>query len=97
MDRITDKHLNALCARINKTLGTPETPWTRDADGRNRANIGNHHISHAYGGVCLHKMSNESGGVSCPISMGHVPKRELYERMHAFLQGIEAAANKGQA
>lgn len=91
MDRITDKHLSALCERINKATGSPEAAWGKRADGSNRANVGNYHVSHAYGGVCLHRMTNESGGVTTPLSYGHVPRRELYGLMRAYLQGLEDA------
>lgn len=88
--RITIANLEAVVDRINRVTGSPSSPWRREGD-RNRANIGNYHLSHAYGGVSLHRMCNESGGVTTPLGSGHVPKRELYEQMHAFLRGIEAA------
>lgn len=94
-DRITIKHLDALCARINAATGSPATPYTRDAGGKHKANVGNYHISQAYGGYCLHRMVNEYGGVYTPLSGGHGPARELYEQMRAFLAGIEQG--KGQA
>lgn len=83
MNRITEKDLEALCARINAATGSPTTPW---ADGK--AQIGNFHISHAYGGVCLHRMHNAGGTVSAPLISGHVPKRELFNAMHAYLAGL---------
>ena len=88
--RITIANLEAVVARINRVTGSPSTPWRREGD-RNRANIGNYHLSHAYGGACLHRMANESGGVTTPLGLGHVPKRELYEQLYAFLRGIDAA------
>ena len=88
--RITIANLQAVVDRINRVTGSPSTPWRREGD-RNRANIGNYHLSHAHGGACLHRMANESGGVTTPLGFGHVPKRELYEQLHAFLRGIEAA------
>lgn len=81
--RITDKDLAAVCARINAATGSPAAPWV---DGK--AQIGNFHISHAYGGVCLHRMYNAGGGVSTPLMGGHVPKRELFNAMHAYLSGL---------
>lgn len=91
-DRITDKHLQALCDRINRVTGSPMVPYALDTvKGKHVAQIGNYHISHAYGGVSLHRMVNDSGGVSSPLGYGHVPKRELYERMQAFIAGIGAA------
>ena len=86
--RITIANLEAVVDRINRVTGSPSTPWRREGD-RSRANIGNYHLSHAYGGVCLHRMCNESGGVTTPLGSGHVPKRELYEQLHAFARGIE--------
>jgi len=47
-------------------------------------------LSHAYGGVCLHRMYNEGGGVTSPLSTGHIPKRELLGLLHAFINGIES-------
>jgi hypothetical protein len=91
--RITDKQLDAMCDRINRATGSPLVPWARNADGRNVAQIGNYHISHAYGGVCLHRMHNAGGGVSSPLYSGHIPKRELYDQMFAFLMGIESTKN----
>ena len=87
-DRIREADLNALVARINKAMGAPAGAYTRGEDGKCVANIGNYHLSHAYGGVCLHKMSNEHGSVSSVFECGHVPKRDLYERMRAFLCGL---------
>lgn len=86
MNRITDKHLQAIVDRLNRITGSPMTPY---ADGK--AQIGNFHLSHAYGGVCLHRMHNEGGGVSSPLSTGHITKRELADLLHAFIAGINFA------
>jgi hypothetical protein len=84
--RITDTQLDSLCEYLNNITNSPTAPW---ANGR--ANVGNYHISHAYGGVCLHRHVNEGGGVNCPIVHGHVTKRELYNQMQAYLKGLEAS------
>lgn len=86
MQRITDKQLDSLCAQLNKITNSPPAPW---ADGS--AAVGNYHISHAYGGVCLHRHVNEGGGITCPLSNGHGTKRELYNTMHAYIKGLSAA------
>lgn len=89
-DRITDKHLESMVRRINEATGSPIKPWVRDeAANRNRAQIGNFHISGAYGGVQLHRMHNESGGVSTPLNTGYVTKRALYDAMACYLAGIQ--------
>jgi len=88
MDRITEKKLQSMCDRLNRLTNSPDKPYI---DGK--AQIGNFHLSHAYGGVCLHRMHNSGGGVSDPLYCGHCPKRELYHRMYAFIQGIEFGQN----
>lgn len=92
MSRITIKDLRAVCANLNRITGSPmdyakpHTPGVPFC-----SNVGNYHISQAYGGYCLHRVSNEGGGVSSPLSTGHIPARELYNLMHAYIQGLEAS------
>lgn len=74
--------------RINRTLGTPMQPYVGE-HGKWTAQIGNYHLSGAYGGKSLHQMLTDGGEVRDVFSCGHVSKRDLYERMHAFLRGIE--------
>jgi len=85
MQRITEAHLQAKIDRLNKITGSPAKPYTNG-----KANIGNFHLSHAYGGVCLHRMYNDGGGVSSPLSTGHVSKRELAGLLDAYISGIES-------
>ena len=88
MNRVTEAQLQAVVARINKITGSPLTPYAVNAEGKHVPQPGNYHISHAYGGVCLHRMYNEGGGVSSPLSTGHIPKRELLALMFAFIEGL---------
>ena len=92
MDRVTIKDLDQACRVINTRAGTPQEPWTRDAEGKLTANIGNYHLDGAYGEYALHQMHNESGGV-CSIFGGYLPKRKLYDKMQAFIAGMEATTN----
>lgn len=87
--RVTRSQLEAIVARINRATGAPMEPYTIGADGRAVHNPGNYHLSGAYGGWCLHRMS-EGGGVSTPLVAGHVPARELANLMHAYLAGLGA-------
>lgn len=89
--RITEAHLQAIVDRLNRLTNSPLEPYSKGEDGRLLANVGNYHLSHAYGGVALHRMANESGGVSTPLYTGYVSKRELSERLFAFIYGIETA------
>jgi len=90
MERITRAQLDYLVSKINKQLNRPEEPYSKDAAGRYKANIGNFHISGAYGGVSLEETCTDGGGVTSTFRCGHVSKRELYTRLVAFLDGIEA-------
>ena len=85
--RITRAHLDAKAATINSMTKSPAEP-SRMVDGKYRANVGNYHISGAYGGYCLHRMCNEGGGVSDVFSTGHVSARELAGLMSAYMAGL---------
>lgn len=85
-NRITDKMLDVKVAEINELTGSPVTPYVGG-----KAQIGNYHVSHCYGGVALHRMFNEGGGVTTPFGCGHSTKRELFDKMSAFIAGIRAA------
>jgi len=87
MDRITRKQLEFLCARINAAQQSPATPYKR-IDGSLVGQIGNYHLSGAYGGVSLHQIANASGGARDVFSCGHLTKRDLYNRMNAYLAGV---------
>lgn len=89
MERITIKHLRAVCDRLNRITDSPMTPYARAENGVLQGQIGNFHISRAYGGFELCRIVNEGGGVTCPIGSHHRPARELYDQMHAFIAGIE--------
>lgn len=85
MSQVSITQLRAVADRLNRLTGSPMLPYI---DGKGQ--IGNYHISQAYGGVCLHRMHNEGGGVSDPLNSNHVPKRELLSLMFAYIAGIEA-------
>lgn len=94
MRRVTEKQLQSIVDRINRTMGTPMKPYAPydAAKGGCQPNANCYHLSHAYGGVALHKMSATPGctGVSDVFSSGHIPKRELAELMYAWLRGVDA-------
>lgn len=105
-ERVTVRDLESLVRRVNNAVNSPpdgykedwplyneiprngtpgvwyeQIPWTYYLDG-------------AYGGYALYRMSGpdingESHGVS-DVFGGHMPKRDLYYRLHAFLEGIES-------
>jgi hypothetical protein len=85
--RITRAFLDAKVATINSMTKSPAEPY-RTVDGKAVANVGNYHISSAYGGYSLHRMCNESGGVSDVFSCGHIPARQLAALMSAYIAGL---------
>jgi len=93
MNRIKESDLTATIKLINLRMGSPLTPWTQKNE-KLLANIGNYHLSGAYGGVSLHRTVNAGGGVSDVFGCGHVTKRDLYNRMRAFLEGIDTTNAK---
>jgi hypothetical protein len=93
MKQITIKQLQTEVERLNQLTGSPLTPYTRSDDGKLRGNVGNFHLSQAYGGVGIHRMANESGGVTTPVFHGYIPKREAFGRIVAHIAGIESARN----
>lgn len=95
-ERITVKDLRPLVERMNKVAGRPatEADYTRDAEGDLRSTVGRYTLDGAYGGWAVYQYSNEHGGVSYVYGLpsGHVPARELYGALHAWLGGHEAAS-----
>ncbi len=89
MNRITEKDLKATVDRINRATDSP-IESVQKTGTQYEWQIGNYHLSFAYGGVSLHRVVGVSGGVSDVFRCGHTTKRDLYERMHAFLAGLEA-------
>ena len=94
--RITRAHLDAKAATLNRMTNSPTEP-SRMVDGKRTANVGNYHISGAYGGYSLHRMSNESGGVSDVFDCGHIPARELAGLMSAYTAGLYDATRINNA
>jgi hypothetical protein len=87
MNRITDKNLQAVIDNLNRMTGNPAAPYLPPVDGKAQPQGGCYHLSHAYGGVSLHQMCATGTGIHDTFSRGHMPKRELYELLHAFLAG----------
>ena len=81
--------LKFLVNRLNELTQSPLEPYTQNEAGRMKANIGNHHLSQAYGGVCVHRMANDGGGVTTPIWHCHIPKKDAESQLRAYIRGIE--------
>lgn len=75
---VTEAQLQQLVHRININAGTPLTAYDHG-----KAQVGHYHISFAYGRVALHQTTSTGGAVRDVFSLGHMPKRELYQRMQS--------------
>lgn len=95
-NRVTTAHLDAIVARINTMTTSPLTPYASGPSGKYVPQAGCYHLSQAYGGYALHRMSTSAGctGISDVLSRGHMPKRELAELMYAFIRGMESASEQ---
>lgn len=91
-DRITRGHLQAAVDRINRIMNRPAQYMAEDG----KTNIGHFHLSQAYGGYCLCVTTNEMGAEGHVVSMGHIPARDLLNRMQAFISGIEYGKELGK-
>lgn len=87
MNRITEKTLRELVKTINSLTYSPNEPYSQK-DGKLVSNIGNYHLSFAYGGVSLHRISNEHGGTTDVLNSGHTTKRDLFNLIHAYIKGL---------
>jgi len=87
--RITIKMLEDRVDYLNELTNNPKTPRSQK-NGKLISNVGNYHLDGAYGGYDLYQMSNTGGGVNDPLRTGHIPKKELYSLINAFISGIES-------
>ena len=85
--RITEADLQRRVDYLNRITDSPAQYI--DDFATCKPAIGHWHLSHAYGGVALHRTMNSGGGVTSYLTAGHVPKRELFNALCAFLEGIE--------
>ena len=89
MYRVTLKNLEAKVEHLNQLTNAPTTYSTKQDDGTYTTNLGNFHLYQAYGGVELHRVVNDGGGVTCPAWEGCLSKREASALLSAFIRGIE--------
>lgn len=90
-NRVTEKELKSLVDTLNKITNQPAEQYSQ-IEGSYKANVGNYHLSFAYGGVTLHQMVNDGGGVTTPLGGGYFTKRELAGKLRAFIAGISLKA-----
>ncbi len=79
MERITEKMLESRVEWLNNLKGFKNPEYST---------IGSFVIDYAYGGVSLHQYSNKHGGVNDVFSCGHIPKRDLFNRICAYMTDL---------
>ena len=81
--RITRKVLDRLAKQLNVLTEAPKSAWVNG-----EAQIGHYYIDGAYGGYSLYRVVNKSGGAMDVFDCGHVPARDLYNRIRAYMRGF---------
>jgi hypothetical protein len=97
MERITEKNLRAVMARMESALDIGGGPvWTRDASGQNRARVGALVLqtgSRTYGhSWTIAQICNEAGGERTLIRGSTA--RELWDAAQSWLDGFDAARRR---
>ena len=77
--RVTQKDLECLVERLNVAAGFNNPKYST---------VGSYTLSYAYGGVSLHQYTSKHGAVRDVFSSGHITKKDLYNRLRAYLEGM---------
>ena len=85
---ITEADLASKVHRLNEIVFNKEVPPEHFA-------VGKFHLYHAYGKVQLHQCKSTGGQIDDVFRCGFFTKRELYEKMDAFISGIILRNIKG--
>ena len=92
--RILKKDLEILVKKTNELTNSP-IEYASNKDGEKfKANLGHFHLDGAYGGWKLVRTMSEGGGIE-EITYGFVSKKELFDKMHAYIRGLEFNFNNG--
>jgi len=86
---MTTTRLEGTVAIINDLMGKPHGPWRPLPYGLLAANIGHYYVKTTIEGATLCQITDEEGNTRDVFSCGLVPKRELHNRMAAYIQGIQ--------
>lgn len=73
---------------LNQITNSPLTAYTKIGESF-KSNINHFKLYSAYGAYGLHRIVNEGGGVTDYYVYGLHSKRELLDRLSAFINGIQ--------
>ena len=89
--KITITDLNRAIDRLNRRTGNPLEPYTRTGENTVKSNAGCFVLDGAYGGYKLSQIV-DGGGQRDVLRVGYKSKRDTYNLIHAFVDGIEYKA-----
>lgn len=87
--RILQSDLTNLATTINEALNLPTEPYI---DGVPQPGV--YYIEMAYGAFALYRMSKIPGSTGVTPIFGFSSKRELYNKMIAFMVGLGASEER---
>tara|TARA_R100001530_G_scaffold129494_1_gene99873 strand:+ start:418 stop:735 length:318 start_codon:yes stop_codon:yes gene_type:complete len=87
--RVSKKMLENKVDQLNKITNSPMEYFKTTDPTDNTINTGHFCLDNSYGGWELQRTCNSGGGVNDYLHSGHVPKRQLYDLISAFIDGIE--------
>ncbi len=88
--RISEQDLLIQIKRLNELTGNPTESYIKVKD-KFKAQIGCYHLDSAYGGHALHQIDNASGCVRNISQIGYASKRDLYNWIIAYRNGVEVS------
>jgi len=99
MARVTQAELDTLVRQVNEALGRPIGTWTRHdcavcVTPRYTANVGNIHLSQAYGGVQVVETLDDAGSIRA-LTHHHGTQREAALFLRGMLAAIALCPDRG--
>lgn len=88
MNSISIKDIENRITYLNKITNSPATYSNRDGSEFS-ANIGHYMSDQAYGGIKLARVTNSAGGTTDVLRCGYTTKKNFYNLLNAYIEGIE--------
>lgn len=84
-EQITMEMLRRLALQINKATNSPTEMWPGTGIGMSD---NHYYVDYGSGGARLERVDGRGG--HNVLSCGYLPKRELFNRIQAFLEGVRS-------
>lgn len=89
-DRISRADLDGVTRVINTRTGSPQEPHSWDENGKYAGQAGCYYIDKSNGAYALYRVCKDGHG-SHDVFNARIGARDLWNRMRAFIDGLEAA------